>query len=210
MYLLNKIGGSSFGYVTNLALFPDAELVVAHLTNADLTALPRYVPFHVVDELLGLRKTHDWLNVNAVAKTELNFAVQEDMIRGTFPKRVLNKPPVHELVEYTGEYDHPGFGTATVRLEGSQLHMTVAAFKGVLAHYHFDSFTTVFQHPGLKMGQLVTFSTGDDGKVSEATFAVFGDVAHSFEKKKRAKPEFEPVITQQHFSSRHQQTVMKA
>lgn len=202
------IGGSSFGYVTNLALFPDAELVVAHLTNADVTALLRYVSFHVADELLGLRKTHDWLNVNATAKTELSFAAQEELIKGTFPERVLNQPPAHELVEYTGEYDHPGFGTATVRLEGGQLHMTVAAFKGTLAHYHFDSFTTVFQHPGLKMGQLVTFSTGPDGKVSGATFAFFDDVAHTFEKKKRAKPEFEPVVIQQRFSSRHQQTVM--
>ncbi|KAF9205317.1 hypothetical protein BGZ59_000542 [Podila verticillata] len=200
--------GRSFGYRTNLALFPDAELVVAHLTNADLTALPRYASYHVADELLGLRKTHDWLNVNATAKTEFIFTAQEESIKGTFPERVLNKPPAHELVEYTGEYDHPGFGTATIRLEGDQLHMTVAAFKGMLAHYHFDSFTTVFKHPGFNIGQLVTFSTGPDGNVSGATFAIFDDVAHSFEKKKRAKPEVEPVVAQQQFSSRYQQTVM--
>lgn len=38
---VKKKGSRSFGYITNLAAFPNAEVVVAHLTNAALTSLSR-------------------------------------------------------------------------------------------------------------------------------------------------------------------------
>ncbi|KAF9335521.1 hypothetical protein BG006_011292 [Podila minutissima] len=202
---LYEHGGRSVGYTTNLALFPNDELVVAILTNAPCTALPRVTSLHIADELLRLPKSHDWLNVNATADTELCFALEEEMNKGTFPERVANKPPAHDPIDYAGEYDNPGFGTATVRLEGGKLHITFGAFLGSLTPYHFDSFTTVFQHPGVRIGQLVTFSTGPDGKVCGATFAVMSDEARYFEKK-QAKPE--PVVAQ-YYPSSHKQTVMK-
>jgi hypothetical protein len=59
-------------------------------------------------------------------------------------------------------------------LEGGELHISLTAFKGVLAHYHYDSFTTVFEKATLAMGQMITFSTGTDGAMSEVSFAIFG------------------------------------
>lgn len=168
-----KIGGRTPGYLTNLALFPNADLVVAFLTNSDLTALPQSATYHIVDELLGLRKTKDWLK-KAADDTEQYLARDVMRRNGTFPERIPNKPATHELSAYAGEYDHPGFGTTTIRLEGGKLHITLAAFKGVLAHYHYDSFTTALEMSTLRMGQLITFSTGTDGKVSEISFTIMG------------------------------------
>ncbi|KAG0028079.1 hypothetical protein BGZ82_008629 [Podila clonocystis] len=176
--------GGSYGYVTNLALFPNADLVIAHLSNVELTALPRCASFHIADEILGLRKTRDWLTKTSIELTKNAFAMYEAMAKGSFPDRVPNKPPAHALIEYAGEYYHPGFGTATVRLERGQLHITFAAFKGVLTHYHFDAFTTVFEHTPAKIGRLVTFSTGPDGKVSGTKFATIEDEEYYYEKKK--------------------------
>ncbi|KAG0360988.1 hypothetical protein BG005_009448 [Podila minutissima] len=166
-------GGRTPGYLTNLALFPNADLVVAFLTNSDLTALPQSATYHIVDELLGLRKTKDWLK-KAADDTEQYLARDVMRRNGTFPERIPNKPATHELSAYAGEYDHPGFGTTTIRLEGGKLHITLAAFKGVLAHYHYDSFTTALEMSTLRMGQLITFSTGTDGKVSEISFTIMG------------------------------------
>ncbi|KAI9232927.1 MAG: beta-lactamase/transpeptidase-like protein [Podila humilis] len=204
-YNLYEHSGGHFGYVTHLALFPDAELVVAHLTNSGVTALPRRAALHIADEILALHKTKAWLTETAIAMTKKMYVTNNKRSKGSFPKRVLNKPPAHEMVDYAGEFDHPAFGTATVRLEAGKLHMTVAAFNGVLDHYHFDSFTTVLQHTGLKMGQLVTFSTGLDGKVTGATFALLED-AYFFEKKKRAKAE--GVADNQHYSFPQKQVVL--
>ncbi|KAF9203516.1 hypothetical protein BGZ59_001574, partial [Podila verticillata] len=168
---LYEHSGGHFGYVTYLALFPNADLVVAHLTNSGLTGLFRRTAFHVADEILGLPKTKAWLTETAIEDTKKAYAVTDETIKGIFPERVPNKPPTHELANYTGEYNHPGLGIATVRLEGGKLHIAFGAFTGVLNHYHYDSFSTVFQHPGLKMGQLVAFNIGPDGKISGATFA---------------------------------------
>lgn len=148
---------------------------MAILTNADLTSLPQKAIYHIADELLGLRKTHDWLN-NAAAVTEKRFAIEEKWRKGDFPERIPNKPPTHELSAYAGEYNHPGYGTIAVRLEGSKLHIALPALKGVLTHYHYDSFTTVLEHTSVKVAELVTFSTGNDGKVLGVSLSVFGTV----------------------------------
>lgn len=154
---------------------------MAHLTNSGLNDLPQQAVFHMADVILGLPKTKAWLTGLAIDMTKMRYATTKEIIKGEFPERVPNKPPSHELVNYTGEYSNPAFGTATVRLEGGMLHIAFSAFTGVLTHYHYDSFTTVFQHPGLERGQLVAFSTGPDGKVSGATFAVLAE-AYYFEK----------------------------
>lgn len=179
--------------------------MVAHLTNSGVTALPRRAALHIADEILVLRKTKAWLTETAIALTKKMYATNNERSKGSFPKRILNKPPAHELIDYVGEFNHPGFGTVAVRLEAGKLHMTVAAFKGVLAHYHFDSFTTVLQHPGLKMGQLVTFSTGPNGKVTGVTFALLED-AYFFGRKKRATAE--GVADNQHYSFPQKQIVL--
>ncbi|KAF9314022.1 hypothetical protein BG003_004589 [Podila horticola] len=170
--------GRTFGYMANLVMFPNAELVVAQVSNSDLTALLRFSAYHIADQVLGLRKSHDWLNNGTVA-TESYFVSETKTEEGIYPERIPNKPPTHELSAYAGKYDHPGFGTATIRLEGGKLHISFAAFRGVLAHYHYDSFTTVFEHVSVKLGELISFSTGADGRVSGVSFALFDTVINA-------------------------------
>ncbi|KAF9380431.1 hypothetical protein CPC16_010322, partial [Podila verticillata] len=165
--------GSVFGYITDLAVFPNAELVVATLTNSHLTALPAFMKFRIADDILGLYKSHDWL-VNATKSTQAHHAMNKEDIKGKFPKRVPNKPPVHDLSMYVGDYVHPGHGTTTVHLKEGKLHISLGAFIGVLTHYHFESFATVLRHTTEAMGQLVTFNTGGDGNVSGVTLAPMG------------------------------------
>lgn len=50
---------------------------------------------------------------------------------------------MQELNAYAGDYVDPGYGTVSVQLEGGELHIALAAFKGVLSHYRLDSFFTV-------------------------------------------------------------------
>ncbi|KAG0328459.1 hypothetical protein BG000_000485 [Podila horticola] len=159
--------GRVFGYMTDLTIFPSAELVVAVLTNSDMTGLPGFVKLQAADEILGLRKTHDWLTVDAIATTAALYNISDGLVKGNFPEKISNKPPAHELGAYAGEYFHPGFGTIIVRLDKDELHISYEAFKGVLSHYHFESFTTVLRHNiTLEIGQLLTFQTGANGKVS--------------------------------------------
>ncbi|KAG0029358.1 hypothetical protein BGZ81_003876 [Podila clonocystis] len=197
--------GRNFGYVTNLAVYPNAELVVAVLTNAYLAALPNYLSFHIADEILGLPKSQDWLVVKAIASTKAQYASYAEDIKGDFPERIPNKAPAHDLTAYAGEYFHPGHGTTTVRLRGGELHLSLEAFGGVLTPYHFETFSTVLHHAETyKMGKLITFDTGTDGKVAGVTFDM-GSIIR-FEKRKQEDTQPAP----QYYSSRHSQTVMSA
>lgn len=203
-----KIGGRVFGYITDLAVFPNAELVVAVLTNSDVTGLPAYLKFQVADEVLGLRKTHDWLTVDAIATTAALYNIYDGLAKGNFPEKVPNKPPAHELGAYAGEYFHPGFGSIVVRLDEDELHISYEAFKGVLTHYHFESFTTVLSHgTALEMGQLLTFVTGANGKVSGVSIESMS--AQAIFTKRQVKS---PQATQHpsEYQSRHAHTVVMA
>ncbi|KAF9382188.1 hypothetical protein CPC16_009489 [Podila verticillata] len=181
---LYEHSGGVFGYVSDLAVFPHAELVVGILANVDMSALPLYLPLHIADEILGLRKSIDYLNVEAFETTKILYQNAEARIKGDLPERVPNKPAVHPLNAYTGEYVHLGFGTVKVREEGGgdKLHMTLDGFSSDLIHYHFESFSIVLERSVLKMGGLITFKTGVDGKVSGFSFSSQGS-AITFEKK---------------------------
>lgn len=199
---IENIGGRNFGYITNLAVYPNAELVVAVLTNAFLTNLPGYLSFHIADEILGLPKSQDWLTVKAIEGTKAQYSLLAKDVMGDFPERVLNKPPAHDLSAYAGEYFHPGHGTTRLRVKENELHLSIEAFEGVLTPYHFETFSTVLRHSDtLKMGTLITFDTGADGNVAGVTFDVGLEVR--FEKKKH-----EATQPPQFYSTRPSQTVM--
>lgn len=61
-----------------LSMYPNAELVVAILANVDVSGLTSLLPFHIADEILGLHKSQDWLNEDAIeASAGLNGIVAE-------------------------------------------------------------------------------------------------------------------------------------
>ncbi|KAF9348593.1 hypothetical protein BGX26_013000 [Mortierella sp. AD094] len=178
--------GKVDGYVSNLAFFPDSELVVAHLTNSYSNALPEAAFFYIADELLGLPKTIDWIQI-AIDGTQQIYDGAAMALKGVFPERIKNKPPSHNLREFAGDYTDPVYGDLTVRLEKGdkgkeELHIRLHVYEGKLEHYHFDSFSTTLAYSVVHSTQLVTFVTGQDGKVTGIQVAL--ESAVEFQKKK--------------------------
>ncbi|KAF9945856.1 hypothetical protein BGZ72_000915 [Mortierella alpina] len=157
--------GSYPGYVSQLTLFPDADLVIAHLANIHVTNLPSTLPYYVADELLKLPKSEDWLFEAAAEDTQHVYRHFAGLAKGDFPERVADQPQRHPLTEYTGEYTHPVYGNITIRFEGDSLFMKMSIFDHKLEHYHFESFTTLLHDFTVKFGVLFTFVTGSYGKV---------------------------------------------
>ncbi|KAF9995836.1 hypothetical protein BGZ80_005943 [Entomortierella chlamydospora] len=162
------------GYITNLALFPDSELVIGHLTNIDTAELPLYSIYHIADEILGLQKTEDWLQVTIEKSREL-FNQTAEAIRGNFPKRIENKPSTRELSEFEGDYVHPIYGDLSIRLERSkgvkeekedELSFKFSVYEAKLEHYHYDTFRVFAKYSIFFVSELVTFMMGDDGGIS--------------------------------------------
>ena len=67
------LGGCSTGYSSNLAFYPDNDLVIAHLANIHITDLPTNLPFYIADGLLDLPKTVDWINEVTPMSTQKTY-----------------------------------------------------------------------------------------------------------------------------------------
>src|SRR5262249_52128661 len=85
--------------------------------------------------------------------------------------------PSHELGAYTGAYDDPAYGMASVSLENGALVLRRNTFTLPMEHYHFDKFTLQGERElpaGVKgLGEeLVVFTLGADG--AGATMRLLG------------------------------------
>lgn len=184
MALFFLLDGSNPGYVSHLALFPDADLVIAHLANIHITNLPSSLFYYIADELLDLPRTEDWLFEAAIEDTQRVYDHFARLAKGDLPERVENQPPCHQLSDYTGEFTHPVYGKITIRLEeGTSLFMKMSVYDYKLEHYHYESFTTLLHDFTVKFGLLFTFVTDSSGKVDSIKTVMEG-IALEFKRKK--------------------------
>jgi len=154
-------------------VFPDDDLVIAHATNIKVAELMANVPFYIADELFGLPKTQDWLEVSA-KNSQAQYNELKTARDGVLPMQVKGTSPSRHLEEYAGSYANPVYGEGSVRLESGSLYFKYNMFDSKMEHYHYDSFKTEFADFYLQMTQLATFTLGDDGKVAGFQIEVMG------------------------------------
>lgn len=190
--ICRPIGGSNPGYQTNLAFFPDDDLVVAHLTNIDITELPFSLLHYIADGMLGLPTTIEWLSdENAVRETRESYKeIAKDLEGGDdIPERIENQPPSHALANYAGVYKHPVYDTITIRLEedDKSLYLNMRTIDSKVEHYHFELFTALFREFGVKSLVLLTFVTASNGRVEGLRTILDDDLVLEFKKEEEKK-----------------------
>ncbi|KAF9279759.1 hypothetical protein BGZ68_007717 [Mortierella alpina] len=161
--------GGNPGYTSQLTMIPNADLVIATLTNASMTSLPTEMQYLIADRVLGLEKTQDWVEL-AAEKSKGWYVMKATMSKINFQRR-LDNPPTHPLCAYVGDYSDPVFGKVSVRLEHAKeaeedaLYFKMRTFDSKLDHHHFDTFSTMLKDFGWEVGAAITFRTGRDGDV---------------------------------------------
>lgn len=162
-------GGNIDGFSAQVALMPDDGVGVVVLTNGDATAAPEVLARLAIDRLLGLTPI-DWL---ARVQARLDAARDGEQRAGTLAEQHDRKPgtrPAHPLGEYEGDYEHPAYGTISVRREGTGL---AAGYHGIalaLAHWHYETFRATTTDPTLSSLKLyVLFRTNTKGDVDALT-----------------------------------------
>jgi len=138
--------------------------------------LPNTIPYYLADEILDLPRTKDWLGKVTMDLAEKFFKMTADGESGAnLPPRLENKPAAHPLSDYEGVYTHPLFaGDFKITLETAEdvngvkqdeLHFYFTTFSSKIEHYHFETFTLVFDDWSSKTKQAITFVTGENGQV---------------------------------------------
>jgi len=84
---------------------------------------------------------------------------------------VADTSPSHPLADHAGEYEHEGYGKASVRTDGDGLVLEVAGIEFPLRHHHYDVWSVPYDLPPSaaasgRGGAKVRFDYGNDGKIN--------------------------------------------
>jgi len=102
-------------------------------------ALPNVITYNVFDRLLGAEPAPWSARLQELQKKE-EESEEEAKKKGYTPRKEGTEPS-HPLADYAGEYEHPGYGVATIAVaDKGELKFTFNRMASPLRHFHYDVF----------------------------------------------------------------------
>jgi CubicO group peptidase (beta-lactamase class C family) len=152
-------GGSIGGFRAHFTLVPDAGLGFVLLNNLHDTQMNLAVSNMLVDSFLGL-PYKDW-NAYYLAIEHKQEAARKEALAKFWADQRKDTRPSLPLADYTGTYEEPAYGNATLKLEDGKLVWHWSTFHWQLEHYHLDTFLA----RGEGLFDTFVFQFGADGTV---------------------------------------------
>jgi transposase len=156
--------GGIDGFVANVSFMPDINAGAVILANLNVTRLGPALLFTLYDRLLGLGD-FDWSARFKSVVAEMQQEEQEADQKLT-AARIPNTQLSHSLDDYTGAFEHPGYGVITVERNGDGLRQVYNDLPHAMTHYHYDSFDTVFDIEMRHQRFVVSYTTDAQGKIA--------------------------------------------
>jgi hypothetical protein len=166
--LVTHTGGLP-GYVSRVAMIPDAGIGVVVLTNQESGAAFDSIAFHILDHYLGA-PAFDWIDGYRKVQARGDAAVAAAEGRGSAARDVSAKPSL-PLAKYAGTYRDAWYGDITIALENGKLVMRFGhtpALSGELEPWQHDTFIARWRDRELRADAYVTFALNPDGTIDQA------------------------------------------
>jgi CubicO group peptidase (beta-lactamase class C family) len=158
-------GGGWIGWGTLMAMLPDHGVGVAVFTNRNQSAVPEILANFVFDRVCG-KEPIPWLD--RYRELRRKTVAQLDIDRGA--RKATRRPntrPSHDLAEYVGDYEHPGYGRITITHAEGKLKWAYRGMSESLAHRHYDTFELPEAPGRLLPDRLgVSFATDREGDIA--------------------------------------------
>jgi Beta-lactamase class C and other penicillin binding proteins len=178
--------GGIDGFYALLTMLPDEDLAVVILTNLLNQTAPEAVAYRIYDQMIGLDAI-DWSTryeqLYAKGKT-----AEEEAAKTEATKRKSGTHPSHDLKDYAGEYENPGYGTITVASAGEHFTATLNQMELPLQHYHYDVFEVPQRANWILGGLKIRFQTNMDGEIDSVVAPLEGDAPEIIFTRKAVKP----------------------
>lgn len=131
-------GGNIDGFSASTSFFPTDSIGIVVLCNQNSSALPGIVRNIISDRLLGLKKI-DWISRadSAAAKTK---KVLKEAEKNRISNQKTGTHLSHNLKDYTGLFNNPGYGTMDAFLRNDSLFLHIPNGDMWLRHFHYDVF----------------------------------------------------------------------
>lgn len=131
-------GGNIDGFSASTCFFPADSIGIVVLVNQNGSAVPGIVRNTIADRLLQL-KNIDWNGKANLAQQKAKTAAKETE-KTMVSNRKTGTRPSHTLPDYTGLFNHPGYGTFEIISRKDSLVMLTQNGDAWLRHYHYDVF----------------------------------------------------------------------
>lgn len=164
---LHHSGGID-GFNTQVMLFPDDGLGVVAFTNRN-SGLSTAMVQSVADRVLDLEPV-DWFGEQVKGRAQGEEA-EEQMAATKDATRVSGTSPSHDLADFAGTFEHPGYGRITFTEADAETRALTLDFHGIEApmeHWHYDTWSGVENDdgdPALKDMKFL-FTTNLDGLIA--------------------------------------------
>lgn len=157
-------GGNINGFAARTTLLPEDNIGIVVLTNLDRNPVINTVTYYVCDRLLGLDEVpwNERMKEKYAQAKEATAKAKEQIASD----RKTGTQPSHPLEDYTGYFEHPGYGILSVEINDNRLTATHNSNIYKLEHYHYDTFVEyeLFEQP-----KLISFLTDTKGNISSLT-----------------------------------------
>jgi CubicO group peptidase (beta-lactamase class C family) len=168
--LVQHTGGLP-GYVSKVAMIPDAGIGVAVLTNQESRAAYDCIAWHILDHYLGAKPV-DWITAYE-AVTAREEAEAQAAIAGAERERDAGAGPSLPLERYAGVYTDAWYGDVRIDLDDdsglSIAFSRTPLLRGSLHHWQYDTFVARWTDRELRADAFVTFALAPDGSIDRVT-----------------------------------------
>lgn len=171
-------GGNIDGFSALVAFLPQEKIGLVVLTNMNSSPLPTVLSYNIYDRLLGLDQTPWTARLKDDEKKQKDSA--DEAKKKGFTARKPNTHPSHDLSEYAGEFENPGYGGAKIAMAQGELKISFNGLSAPLKHFHYDVFETsddAIDFPNTKInfhtnlqGDVDSFAAPFESSVHEIVF----------------------------------------
>lgn len=157
-------GGGIDGFISRLSFMPRKKVGMIILTNlSGGNPVPTIVSRYLYDRLLGLEPV-DW-SARLKEREKKQRESEEEAKEKGYTTRKPGTQPSHELNDYVGEYEHPGYGVVRITQGEKGLTLAYSSFVSPLNHFHYDVFEVV-ENPDNPLEKMkVLFSSNLQGEI---------------------------------------------
>lgn len=159
--MIRHTGGID-GFISSITFMPNDDYGIIVLTNLGENSWASIIMMNIADRLLGLDQI-DW-SKRVTEFMDKMKAQGEEGKQKVLGSRVLDTKPSHALADYTGKYEHPGYGIVIITQEGDVLKGSYG-IGFTLTHHHYDVFQMTGE-PGVELFMLVPFESDTEGNVA--------------------------------------------
>ncbi|MCR9014416.1 serine hydrolase [Aquiflexum gelatinilyticum] len=162
-------GGNIDGFSANVSFFPSDSIGIIVLANQNGSVIPSLARNIISDRVLKETRT-DWNKTYKERSDKAKAAEKEALATKTSSQKTGTKPS-HLLVEYTGDYSNPGYGTLDIYFKNDSLFAKAGKNNMWLKHYHYNIFSPYPVVEGKVdtvggFGLQFNFRTNDSGEIS--------------------------------------------